>query len=63
MGTKTEALIAADRERGGVQSPGAPLLAASGIEKSYRRGVWPMCREQQVLRGASWRCTQARWSA
>jgi len=41
----------------------ATLLLASGIEKSYRRGVWPMCREQQVLRGASWRCTQARWSA
>jgi len=52
MGTKTEALIAADRERGGVQSPGAPLLAASGIEKSYRRGVWPLRREHQVLRGA-----------
>src|SRR6516225_4535445 len=51
MGTKTEAL-AARRERGGVQSPGAPLLAASGIEKSYRRGVWPLRREHQVLRGA-----------
>lgn len=29
-----------------------PLLVARGIEKSYRRGVWPLRREQQVLRGA-----------
>ena len=52
MGTKTEALTGADHERGGVQSPSVPLLAASGIEKSYRRGVWPLRREHQVLRGA-----------
>jgi ABC-type multidrug transport system ATPase subunit len=52
MGTAMEALIAAGRERGGVSSPGAPLLAASGIEKSYRRGVWPARREHRVLRGA-----------
>ena len=31
----------------------APLLVASGIEKSYRRGVWPARRERRVLRGAS----------
>lgn len=37
---------------GGV-SPAAPVLEASGIEKSYRRGVWPARREHQVLRGAS----------
>jgi ABC-type multidrug transport system ATPase subunit len=37
----------------GGKSPGAPLLEASGIEKSYRRGVWPARREHQVLRGAS----------
>lgn len=29
-----------------------PLLTASGIEKSYRRGVWPARRSQLVLRGA-----------
>jgi ABC-2 type transport system ATP-binding protein len=52
MGTETATPIAASRERDGVQSPGAPLLAASGIEKSYRRGLWPLRREHQVLRGA-----------
>jgi ABC-2 type transport system ATP-binding protein len=52
MGTEMEALIGAGGERGGVSSPGGPLLAASGIEKSYRRGVWPARRERQVLRGA-----------
>ena len=31
---------------------GAPVLEASGIEKSYRRGMWPLRREHQVLRGA-----------
>jgi ABC-type multidrug transport system ATPase subunit len=31
----------------------APLLVASGIEKSYRRGVWPVQREHWVLRGLS----------
>lgn len=29
-----------------------PLLTASGIEKSYRRGIWPARRGQLVLRGA-----------
>ena len=31
----------------------AALLEASGIEMSYRRGVWPLRREHQVLRGVS----------
>ena len=31
----------------------ATLLLASGIEKSYRRGVWPARRERRVLRGVS----------
>jgi len=30
----------------------APLLAASGIEKSYLRGLWPARRSQPVLKGA-----------
>jgi ABC-type multidrug transport system ATPase subunit len=29
------------------------VLEASGIEKSYRRGVWPLRREHEVLRGAN----------
>ncbi len=52
MGTETATLIAARRERDGVPSPAAPLLEASGIEKSYRRGVWPLRREHRVLHGA-----------
>jgi ABC-type multidrug transport system ATPase subunit len=36
-----------------VQPPAvAPLLTASGIEKSYRRGFWPTRRTQPVLKGA-----------
>jgi len=27
------------------------VLEASGIEKAYRRGVWPVRHRQQVLRG------------
>jgi ABC-type multidrug transport system ATPase subunit len=30
----------------------ATVLSASGITKSYRRGVWPLRRSHQVLRGA-----------
>ena len=33
--------------------PAAPVLVASGIEKSYRRGVWPVQHERRVLRGVS----------
>jgi ABC-type multidrug transport system ATPase subunit len=37
-----------------VQTAAAPtsVLAAEGIEKSFRRGIWPLSRHQQVLRGA-----------
>jgi ABC-2 type transport system ATP-binding protein len=31
---------------------GAPVLAAAGIEKSYRRGLWPVRHRIAVLRGA-----------
>jgi ABC-2 type transport system ATP-binding protein len=31
---------------------GTPVLQASGVEKSYRRGVWPARRRTAVLRGA-----------
>ena len=30
----------------------APVLVASGIEKAYARGVWPLRRSRAVLRGA-----------
>ena len=37
----------------GIKAPRiAPVLAASGIEKSYHRGVWPFRSDRQVLRGA-----------
>jgi len=34
-------------------APGTPstVLRAAGVRKSYRRGVWPVRRTQQVLRG------------
>jgi ABC-2 type transport system ATP-binding protein len=46
MGTQTS-LAATDVSAG----PAAALLAASGIEKSYRRGMWPARRRRPVLRG------------
>jgi ABC-2 type transport system ATP-binding protein len=52
MGTGTAVTTAGSGPSGG-KSPDTPLLEASGIEKSYRRGVWPARREHQVLRGAS----------
>ncbi|MGH9252417.1 MAG: ATP-binding cassette domain-containing protein, partial [Acidimicrobiales bacterium] len=30
----------------------AAVLTAVGMEKSYRRGMWPLRRQQRVLRGA-----------
>ena len=37
-----------------VQTAAAPtsVLTAEGIEKSFRRGIWPLSHHQQVLRGA-----------
>lgn len=46
MGTQTS-LAAPDVTTG----PAATLLTASGIEKSYRRGMWPARRRRPVLRG------------
>jgi ABC-type multidrug transport system ATPase subunit len=34
-----------------IGSPAAPVLTADGIEKSFRRGIWPISHRQQVLRG------------
>lgn len=36
----------------GTEREDRPVLAAAGIEKSYRRGVWPARRDRRVLRGA-----------
>jgi ABC-2 type transport system ATP-binding protein len=38
----------------GVAAPARanPVLAASGIEKAYRRGLWPLGSRREVLRGA-----------
>ena len=53
MGTETATPVTAAAMPGDPKPPAAPLLEASGIEKSYRRGTWPVRREHQVLRGAS----------
>ena len=31
---------------------GADVLTATGVEKSFRRGIWPRRHSQAVLRGA-----------
>ncbi len=49
MGTRTATTAAAGAAQG--RSAAAPVLAASGIEKSYQRGPWPLRRQRQVLRG------------
>src|SRR6266511_2770904 len=40
------------RTRPGTAETATTVLDASGIQKSYRRGLWPVRRSQQVLRGA-----------
>jgi len=52
MGTRTAISPIAEHVPAGGTSPDAPLLTAAGIEKSYRRGLWPARREHRVLRGA-----------
>ncbi len=34
-------------------APSASVLTAEGIEKSFRRGIWPVSHRQQVLRGGA----------
>lgn len=34
-----------------VEAGSTMVLSAEGVEKSFRRGIWPMSRRQQVLRG------------
>ena len=52
MDTKTAVPGASGSHAEGRSSPGA-LLVASGIEKSYRRGIWPVRRGRRVLSGVS----------
>ncbi len=42
---------AAETKSSPSQSDSASVLTAEGIEKSFRRGVWPFSHRQQVLRG------------
>jgi len=35
------------------QSSEAPVLAARGVEKSFHRGIWPLRRKIEVLKGAT----------
>jgi ABC-type multidrug transport system ATPase subunit len=44
--TATRDAVATER------APATPVLAAAGIEKAYRRGLWPARRRREVLRGA-----------
>jgi ABC-type multidrug transport system ATPase subunit len=37
--------------RTGPQAPTMPVLTVHGVEKAYRRGLWPARRLHQVLRG------------
>ena len=53
MGTETAVPATLRHAPGDGTPPGAPLLEASGIEKSYRQAIWPVRRQHLVLRGAS----------
>jgi ABC-type multidrug transport system ATPase subunit len=48
-----EMTTSASAGRHAIDARAVPVLEALGIEKSYRRGVWPARSEQRVLRGAS----------
>ena len=54
--TRPDSAASAGTPRGGSPAGkparGAPVLEAREIEKAYRRGVWPLRREHEVLRGA-----------
>jgi ABC-2 type transport system ATP-binding protein len=52
MGTQMTASPSPRRGPGARASRAGPVLEASGIGKSYRRGAWPLRREHEVLRGA-----------
>jgi ABC-type multidrug transport system ATPase subunit len=52
VSTKTAGPAGQKQDRD-VEPPVGPVLEAAGIEKAYRRGVWPARHQHQVLRGAS----------
>jgi ABC-2 type transport system ATP-binding protein len=52
MDTETISVAAAAVSADAEVPAAAALLVASGIEKSYRRGVWPGAHRRMVLRGA-----------
>jgi ABC-type multidrug transport system ATPase subunit len=52
MSTTTAGPAGQARARG-PDAAAAPVLEAAGIEKAYRRGIWPARRQLPVLRGAS----------
>lgn len=52
MGTERTIATIAGGSPASVIARGSPVLEASGIEKAFRRGMWPLRREHEVLRGA-----------
>jgi len=51
METTVEQAQAGPDLTAGGQAGGAAVLTAAGVEKAYRRGVWPVRRARPVLRG------------
>ncbi|MGW5723396.1 ABC transporter ATP-binding protein [Amycolatopsis sp. NPDC003865] len=49
--TSTEGTVTSTQTTPTPDVRGEPVLTASGIEKTYRRGIWPARHHQQVLRG------------
>lgn len=50
MGAKTQTSLTGPGSS--PEGPGSPVMVAAGIEKSYRRGLWPARHRTAVLRGA-----------
>lgn len=48
---KQSAATTVDRTMSAVEPASASVLTAEGIEKSFRRRIWPMSHRQQILRG------------
>lgn len=59
MSTETAAPATLSSAPGDGTSAATPPLEAIGIEKAYRRGVWPARREHRVSWGSPWRCSSA----
>ena len=51
MGAKTQTSLT-NGPGSSPEGPGSPVMVAAGIEKSYRRGLWPARHRTAVLRGA-----------